>query len=83
MGGPEIKIASPTSYMFDPAGGNVCKEVPDYMYSEHAVGDTVAVWIASPGSGRIVYKVTRKDAEGLWGYVVSDTSQLLSPEDVV
>jgi NADPH-dependent curcumin reductase CurA len=47
------------------------------------VGDTVVVFAGAPGIGRIVYRVTRIDADGVFGFVVENSIEVLDPSDCV
>lgn len=46
---------------------------PNAHYRNYAVGDIVTHFVAAPGTGRVVYRVTRIDDKGAWGVVVEDT----------
>lgn len=42
------------------------------LYQRYTIGDMVVVWLAAPEYGRLVYKVTRKDDNGLYGILVEE-----------
>ena len=54
------------------------------FYSSHelAVGEKITHYAGAPGIGRIVYRITREDADGWWGYVIEDTIRELDPSEV-
>lgn len=63
------RILQPITYR---AGGNPAGE-PGQAFtqamSRDKVGDTIVFFIAAPGSGREVYRITRMDETGVYGYL--------------
>lgn len=53
------------------------------FWVDHKPGDVVTVRASAPGSGYIVYQVTKKDDEGLYGKVLENTIRILHPSEVV
>lgn len=45
-------------------------------------GDIICIWVAAPGSGKILYEVSHVDEKGVWGFVVKDTSSVDVEEDI-
>jgi hypothetical protein len=46
-------------------------------------GDVVRLQVGAPGIGTIAYKITRIDAEWVWGYVLEDNSRIMEPGEVI
>jgi hypothetical protein len=49
----------------------------------YEVGESRSWAVAAPGIGRIKYRVTRIDSEGVWGVMIEDTTRILDPSEVV
>jgi hypothetical protein len=46
------------------------------------VGDKISHEVGAPGYGMIVYRVKLINDDGVWGTILSDSSRMLSPEQV-
>lgn len=51
-------------------------------WDKYNVGDTYVVSAGAPGTGRWVYKITRKTSTGVYGELVSNTVRELDPSEV-
>lgn len=47
------------------------------------VGDTTYAFAGAPGTGRIVHRITRIDAEGVYGVEIENTIRELRPSEVI
>lgn len=56
--------------------------VPNELYEQAVVGKAECIWAGAPGTGRILYLITRKDERGAWGIVLEDTIRELRPSEV-
>ena len=65
----EERIFQPITYRADgDPNGDPCQAYCEAM-SRDKVGDTLVIFIAAPGSGREVYRITRMDETGVYGYL--------------
>ena len=66
--------------------GGTGEEGPYDLYEETVrtkkVGDRLCHSVAAPGSGQVVYEITRIDATGVYARTVENTSRMLTLEDV-
>ena len=47
------------------------------------VGDEISMFAAAPGTGRMVYKITRMDESGVFGVITENTMRDLHPSEVI
>jgi hypothetical protein len=66
-------------YVHDGDGGAF---VDNRHFAGHDVGDIITHDVAAPGTGRVVYRITRVDDRGAWGVVVSSTVRDLTAAEV-
>jgi hypothetical protein len=72
------------SYNLPESDGTVAVPVDQSLWlSQYVVGGTFHVEAGGPGCGSITYRITRIDAEGLWGVVARNTMRELTLEDVI
>ncbi len=51
--------------------------------SKHMIGDDYTQWMAAPGTGKITYRITRIDGQGVWGIETNNTARILEPHEVI
>lgn len=49
----------------------------------YSVGGDYVTFAGAPGTGKVVYRITKIDAHGIWGVEVSNTVRLLTWAEVV
>jgi hypothetical protein len=80
----EKKLVSPTVGRYDE--NDVMQIVPSELLEEYSrtkrVGDTLCSFAGAPGTGRVIERITRMDATGIYGVVVENTMRELEPWEV-
>lgn len=91
---PVILIYSRTSFSFNhetddrhtcgkPQGGEPACLMDDSAYiARYKVGDNFGGFVAAPGTGERVYRITKINARGIWGVLIKDTVRELTIEEV-
>jgi hypothetical protein len=86
----EELIYPPTVYTYSrPGGGPPLEEPVEIPYGCYAdtmarskVGDPVVQHASAPGTGCVVYRITRMDATGVYGEEIFNNVRELTPEEV-
>jgi hypothetical protein len=79
----ETLILHRHAFTYEPAGSdNRVALDRSHQIDRHHVGETFTTYVGAPGTGCIVYRITRIDRHGMWGIVLSDTVRILDPAEV-
>lgn len=79
----EVEIMAREGPTYEPAGSeNRVKVDRSDEIAKYKIGAKFAAEVAAPGTGRIVYRITRIDVHGMCGVVIEDTSRDLRPDEV-